>query len=129
MKGTSFENGWDNGEYQVRPYAEEIFDLASKAALNSAEDEELKKYAKSMKPLTKLYSDDIIRKLRNKYSSLLFRDLIQAHCGVLIAAEKSPDGIPEIECRVKELSKSNRKQFGDICAAILGSVLKLIISR
>ncbi len=73
-----------------------------------------------MKPLTKLFAEDIIKKLRNKYSSLLFRDLIQAHCGVLIASEKTPDGMPEIECRVKELSKSNRKQFGEICAAILG---------
>ena len=77
-----------------------------------------------MKPLTKLFAEDIIKKLRNKYSSLLFRDLIQAHCGVLIASEKTPDGMPEIECRVKELSKSNRKQFGEICAAILGAVLK-----
>lgn len=79
----------------------------------------MKKCAKSMKPLTKLFAKDIIKKLRNKYSSLLFRDLIQAHCGVLIASEKTPDGMPEIECRVKELSKSNRKQFGEICAAIL----------
>jgi hypothetical protein len=31
-QGKSFENAWENGEFSVRLYAEEIFELASKAA-------------------------------------------------------------------------------------------------
>ncbi len=46
----------------------------------------VKACAKALKPLTTIYSreeNSIIRRLRNKYSSLLFRDLISTLCGII----------------------------------------------
>ena len=46
----------------------------------------VKSCAKSLKPLTEVYKreeNSIIRRLRNKYSSLLFRDLMSTHAGII----------------------------------------------
>ena len=56
------------------------------AEIENVESKLVKQCAKSLKPLTEVYKreeNSIIRRLRNKYSSLLFRDLISTHAGIV----------------------------------------------
>ena len=73
-----------NGEHSyfvIRGALKRYVRLVSQTSDKNAKN--LKKCAKSMKHLTELYLSDLIRKLRNKYSSLLFRNLIQTHCCII----------------------------------------------
>ena len=92
--------------------------VETKDAVNNSN---VKKCAKSLKDLTDLYCLDIIRKLRNKYSSLLFRNLIQTHCCIIYDDEKpiGNDGNPQVEVQADNIPKSNRKQFNTIIVALL----------
>ena len=73
----------------------------------NSQSPKVKKCAKSLKVLTEIYVGDIIRKLRNKYSSLLFRNLIQTHCGIIYDDEKpiGSDGKPPIETQISNIPK------------------------
>ena len=88
------------------------------AEIKNKEDENLKKCAKSIKNLTQTFCDDIIRLLRRKYSSLVFRNLIQAHC-CLLFNEESQENDKKVEIQSKNVPKSNRKQFNDLMLSIL----------
>ena len=60
--------------------------MALMAEIENVESKLVKQCAKSLKPLTQVYKreeNSIIRRLRNKYSSLLFRDLISTHAGIV----------------------------------------------
>ena len=56
----------------------------------AVDDSKVKKCAKSMKPMTDVYVENIVKRLRNKYSSLLFRNLILIHCATDTDARVTP---------------------------------------
>ena len=74
--------------------------------INNTESKQVKACAKSLKPLTEVYKreeNSIIRRLRNKYSSLLFRDLMSTHAGVTWSEKTDNLGNFEIEEQVDKI--------------------------
>lgn len=89
----------------------------------SKENKSVKTCAKSLKALTTVYSreeNSIIRRLRNKYSSLLFRDLISTLCGVIWKENPTNQLNFETEVKLSVIPKSCRKQFNLLVEEILG---------
>ena len=64
--------------------------------------------------------NSIIRRLRNKYSSLLFRDLISTLCGVIWKDGPTNQLNFETEVKLSVIPKSCRKQFNSLVEEILG---------
>jgi len=96
--------------------------VALMAEIENVESKLVKQCAKSLKPLTEVYKreeNSIIRRLRNKYSSLLFRDLISTHAGIVWNDKLDNLGNYGIEIKTKNQPKACRKQFNALIEEII----------
>jgi len=88
----------------------------------NVESKVVKACAKSLKPLTDIYKREessIIRRLRNKYSSLLFRDLMSTHAGIVWTDKQDNLGNYGVEIQLKQQPKACRKQFNALIEEII----------
>ena len=63
--------------------------------------------------------NSIIRRLRNKYSSLLFRDLVSTLSGIIWSEKTDNFGNFEVEIQLETLPKASRKQFNALIEEII----------
>lgn len=90
--------------------------------VNNVEHKMVKSCAKSLKSLTQVYKreeNSIIRRLRNKYSSLLFRDLIATQSGIIWSESTNSYGNFDADIRLPSIPKACRKQFNSLIEEVI----------